>query len=569
MKTRKTRITVQITIIISVLILIGDIIIGTASGGSMQKSLGNQIRSSALNLASCAAANLDGEAVQDIAANGVESEYYSSVYDSLSVFLNNSSAEYVYLTGPVAGGDIVFLVDTDPEDPADFGEEVDTDPDVLNAIAGNACVNEKPTMDEWGTFLTAWAPVMSGNTVVGAVGVDVSYEDVLNAISDINKTIALVCGLIYAGLMVCLVIINRILARGFIRINNKIEDLNDGSGDLTKLIDEKKGNEFEVIAGNINGFLTDIRGLVTRVNDESGQIHDAILVMNNAVSQSSDKASNVSAVTEELSAAMQMVNENVKRLDLSIDETREIINDSVSGMEESDRLVKELCSKAGTVKKSTSHKQEKIKQSVAEQQSKIEKSLEDSRKVNGIVDLTQDILEIASQTNLLSLNASIEAARAGDAGRGFAVVADEIRKLADSSSETAGNIQQISSEVVTAVESLMACTRNLLEIVQENVLADYDEFASITDSYSEEIGKIGDIVDSAASGMEAVADRIKDMAEDSTSIATAVGECDAGIAEAAGSIASLAEEMQSISAEADKVEDSGNALSGVISVYKF
>ena len=88
-------------------------------------------------------------------------------------------------------------------------------------------------------------------------------------------------------------------------------------------------------------------------------------------------------------------------------------------------------------------------------------------------------------TNLLALNASIEANRAGEAGKGFAVVADEIRLLADRSRETANNIQAISMEVVESVEELSGNATHLLDFVNTKVMADYDTLELTGKEYSE------------------------------------------------------------------------------------
>ena len=116
----------------------------------------------------------------------------------------------------------------------------------------------------------------------------------------------------------------------------------------------------------------------------------------------------------------------------------------------------------------------------------MQEALENSKSVEKVAQLTEEILNISSQTNLLTLNASIEAARAGEAGKGFAVVADEIRQLADSSRETANNIQSINEMVIRAVQGLMKSSEEIIAYINKTILPDYESFVKSGQQYSED-----------------------------------------------------------------------------------
>lgn len=567
MKTRKLGITKQLCLMISVLILLGDVVLGVALSNRVQSMLLEHIQTNALNIANCAAAGINPEEMKDIYKLGEDSEYWDSVYQELSVYLENGGVEYVYVAGMLEN-QFSFIMDTDPEEPGMYGDSVEPDSDNEAALQGVASVNDEPFGDEWGLHLTAWSPIISDGEVVAVVGVDVSYDSVQKSLGKVTKLIVTICAVIYVVLVMALFLISRRLSKGFWVINQKIMDLTDGSGDLTKKIEDKSGTEFEVIAQNINKFIMEVQSLVIQIGESSGEIHQSIKKMHQNVKESTENANSISSVAKELSASMQNLSETVEQLDSSAEEMHHSIQITMGDVNTGNELVQDIKNKAGLIKSQTLEKEQNIQKTVELQQKKMLESMEAGQKVSKISDLTEDILSIASQTNLLALNASIEAARAGEAGKGFAVVADEIRMLADSSRDTAGNIQHISSEVVSAVEELIEASNELLCIVNNSMLSDYQHFFQAAENYSYDAEKMQTLIDNYTKNMSGLVKRIEEMASHTGSIANTVAECDKGIIETTQNIMVLAEDMNSIARESDQVTIVEEQLRDKIQKYK-
>ena len=182
----------------------------------------------------------------------------------------------------------------------------------------------------------------------------------------------------------------------------------------------------------------------------------------------------------------------------------------------------------------------------------LEASVAESEQVNHISELTNEILEIANKTNLLALNASIEAARAGDAGKGFAVVADEISKLAANSKETAGNIQQISDIVTTAVRTLADNAIQVIEFINENVLADYDAYVETGAKYENTALLIEEMLVNFSSRANKLNEVVGDMTERINSISSSVQESSNAINMSAASSTEIVGEIQGINEAMEK-----------------
>jgi methyl-accepting chemotaxis protein len=177
-----------------------------------------------------------------------------------------------------------------------------------------------------------------------------------------------------------------------------------------------------------------------------------------------------------VSVTVDVINEKVSDVKQAADD---ISSEASNGNDKAMNIKEE----ANIIKTSIQSKKNETTKNMNTLSTILNDSLKDSEKVGQINELTDVILDIADQTNLLSLNASIEAARAGEAGKGFAVVASEISSLAANSRDTASRIQNISTDVTNAVSALAVNAQKVLEFINTTVLADYDQFVETGEKY--------------------------------------------------------------------------------------
>lgn len=566
MKTRRLGITKQMLIIFSIFILVGDAILGVIIYNRVSSVLLKHIQDNAINIAKCGAAVLDGEEFENL-VNEYSEDAYQNIYDKLVPYRDNGGVEYIYTIANM-NGNASFVVDSDPDDPGEYGEEFESTDETGEALNGKEIADAQPYTDKWGTHISAYAPVKSGTATVGAVVVDVSYDFVKSKTKSLAELISVVCIFVYALMLITMLIFFGKLKKGFKRINDKIEELTDGNGDLTKYVDDKSGTEFEVIAESVNKFIEEIHNLIAGVTDESDAINGSVVELNSNVSSSSESATNISSVIMELSNSMNRVAETVESLNNSTSGMQDMVESNVVQINEGNNVVIKIKSKASDIKKRTTEKKEEIRSSVIDEKERLAKCMAESKNVEKISELTNDILNIASQTNLLALNASIEAARAGEAGKGFAVVADEIRELADSSRETAGKIQEISQKVITAVGDLRECADDLIVMLSENMLPDYEMFKDVADNYHSDADKMQNLLNQYSGGTKALQEEIHSLNANVSQISKTVIECNNGIGDAAYNSNILADKLVEIRVETEKVASAVDSLEKEVTKYK-
>ena len=347
-----------------------------------------------------------------------------------------------------------------------------------------------------------------------------------------------------------------------------VTKLDNNEGDLTERIRVRTKDEVGQMAMGINSFMEQLQALVRTLKQESEELMASAEKVREGLDESSENANNVSATMEEMSASMEEISATLENIVNSNDDvTKEIasvgtqVNDGVN-------LVAQIQERADRMQRSTKESKESTGQILEEIRFTLQDAVNESRSVGKIQELTGEILNIASQTNLLSLNASIEAARAGEAGRGFAVVADEIRGLADNSRETASNIQEISELVIGAVDKLASSAEKMIHFIDDKVMTDYDGFVEVVDQYKQDAENVNIILDEISKNTGSISETMKVVNVGINDISTAVDENARGVVDVAESVVALVGELDQIHDATTRNEEISLQLSAEVKRFK-
>ncbi|WP_068637968.1 methyl-accepting chemotaxis protein [Thauera butanivorans] len=311
-------------------------------------------------------------------------------------------------------------------------------------------------------------------------------EGIITASADTLRTTAIVMGAVSVLLTAAVLsLLLAVLTRPLATLAGAMQALAGGEGDLTRRLPETRSrDELGRVASSVNTFLASLQRMFIEVRDQSHTLVDGIREVSNATERIAGSSHTLAATTGDNAATIEEITVSIGHIAGNANEANGVMLETCAASQRSGEAVRDM----------QTHMRD-IAGNMEALATSLNGLAERSTQINGIVQVIRDI---ADQTNLLALNAAIEAARAGEQGRGFAVVADEVRKLAERTSsattEIRDMIEAMRGETGQAVSSMHA-TREAVETGVERASHVADEIAAIEASMQRAAGRVREIAE--------------------------------------------------------------------------
>jgi methyl-accepting chemotaxis protein len=339
-----------------------------------------------------------------------------------------------------------------------------------------------------------------------------------------------------------------------------LKDISEGEGDLTKSIAVSSKDEIGDLGHYFNKTLEKIKNLVKSIKQQAAVLSTiggelasnmtetaaAINEITSNIQSIKGRVINQSASVTETNATMEQITQNIDKLNGHIENQTASVAQSSSAIEE---MLANIQSVTQTLVKNVQNVKELSSASEIGRSGLQEVATdiqEISRESEGLLEINSVMEKIASQTNLLSMNAAIEAAHAGEAGKGFAVVADEIRKLAESSSEQSKTISTVLKKIKGSIDKITKSTDNVLgkfEAIDSGVKTVADQEENIRNAMEEQgegskqilraIGQLNDITQQVKNGSMEMLEGSKEVISEGKNLENVTEEITGGMNEMA------------------------------------